>query len=149
MEPHTGLKTKDYYRLIVPCGIIILLASLEILAKAKDLEYFNYVNQSLQEAGNPNITYGDFVVSLMAAYVSRILVPVGLGLNSYYAYSKSGITRIFIWSWGIFTFAALAFHVLTLELSSMFYYALIILYIVLLLFLISLSDRIAAKRRGL
>lgn len=149
MEPVNRLPKEDYYRIVITCGLLIILSSIETLAKVKDLEYFHYVNSSLLGQGEREIAYGDFVVSMMAAYISRILVPVGLGLNSYFAYVKSGISNIFIWSWGIFTFAALAFHILSLELTSLFFYLIIILYILLLLFLIRLSDRITAQRRGL
>lgn len=149
MEPLNRLPRKDYYRIVMTCGILILLASVEVLAKAKDLDYYQYVNRSLLEQGERAVTYGDFVVSMMASYIGRILVPVGLGLTSYYAYIKSGITGVFIWSWGLFTFAALAFHILSLELTSIFYYLFILLYILLLFFLIRLSECITAKRRGL
>lgn len=149
MEPVNRLPKKDYYRIVVICGLLILLASIEVLAKAKDLDYFNYVNRSLGEGGAAAVTYGDFVVSLMASYLARILVPIGLGLNSYFAFMRSGISRVFIWSWGLFTFAALAFHVLSLELTSLLYYLSVLLYILLLYTLIRLSDLITATRRGL
>lgn len=140
MEALRRLPKNAFYRIIIVCGLLISLASIEILAKAKDLDYFNYVNQSLQSQGTPVMTYGDFIVSMLAVYVGRILLPVGLGLNTYFAFIKIGYNKIFIWSWGIFTIAALAFHLLSLELNSIFYYLFIVIYLLLAIFLFGLNQ---------
>ena len=140
MEALRRLPKTAFYRIIIVCGLLIILASIEILAKAKDLDYFNYVNQSLQAQGTPVLTYGDFIVSMLAVYVGRILLPVGLGLNTYFAFIKIGYNKIFIWSWGIFTIAALAFHLLSLELNSVFYYLFIVIYLLLAIFLFGLNE---------
>lgn len=129
MEDLRRLPKTAFYRIITACGILITLSSIEILAKAKDLDYFNYVNQGLSAQGSPSLSYGDFIVSMLAVYVGRVILPVGLALNTYFALIKTGYNRIFIWSWGIFTLAALAFHLLSLELSSIFYYLFIICYL--------------------
>lgn len=140
MEALRRLPKTAFYRIIIGCGLLIILASLEILAKAKDLDYFNYVNQGLQAQGSSAMTYGDFIVSMLAVYVGRILLPVGLGLSTYFAFIKIGYNKIFIWSWGIFTGAALAFHLLSLELNSIFYYLFIVNYLLLALFLFRLNE---------
>lgn len=140
MEDLRRLPRSAFYRIIIICGILIILASIEILAKAKDLDYFNYVNQGLQAQGNPLLTYGDYIVSMLALYVGRIILPVGLGINTYFAFIKIGYNRIFVWSWGIFTIAALAFHLLSLELNSIFYYLFIGIYLLLSVFLFRLNN---------
>ena len=140
MEDLKRLPKKAFYRIVSGCGILIILASLEILAKAKDLDYYNYFNQGLQSQGNPAITYSEFIVSMLATYIGRILLPVGLGLSTYFAFIKIGYNRVFIFSWGIFTLAALAFHVLSLELNSSFYYLFIVIYLVLFVFLFRLKE---------
>lgn len=139
MEPLKKLSRQDYYRILMTCGGMILLASLELLAKAKDITYFNALNSALLTQGRAVISYSDFVVSLMAAYLGRIILPVGLGLNAYFAFLKSGYNGVFVWSWGIFTLAALLFHILALELTSSFYYLFIILYLSILFLLFRLA----------
>lgn len=140
MEDLRRLPKNAFYRIIILCGILIVLASIEILAKAKDLDYFNYVNQGLEAQGRLAMAYGDYIVSMLAVYFGRIILPVGLGLNAYFAFIKIGYNRIFIWSWGIFTIAALLFHLLSLELNSIFYYLFIVLYLLLSVVLFGLRE---------
>lgn len=121
-------------------GCIILLASVEILAKAKDLDYYNFIRQSLEAQGRGTISYEEFVVGMLASYLGKIIIPAGLAFNTWYAFIKSGYNRTFIWIWSIFTGAALAFQMLSLELNSLFYYLFILLYLILLVFLIRLPQ---------
>lgn len=134
------LKKKDFYRIIILCGSFIMIASLEVLAKAKDLDYFTFVNESLLAQGNPGLTYEDFVTSMLASYIGKIILPVGLALTTWIAFIKIGFNRIFIFSWTLFTLAAAAFHLLSLELTSIFYYIYILLYIIMLIHLIRLPQ---------
>lgn len=133
------LSKADFYRIIILCGILISLASLEVLAKAKDADYFNFINASLKEQGSPQLTYEDFVISMISAYVARIIIPAGLALTSWVALVKTGFNQVFIFSWSVFLLAALAFQILSLELTSIFYYLFILLYLLLLIQLIRTS----------
>lgn len=140
MERLGKLNKKDFYRIMILCGSFILIASLEVLAKAKDLDYFQFVNESLMTQGNPVMSYEDFVTSMLAAYIGKIILPVGLALTTWIAFIKTGFNRVFIFSWTLFTLAAMAFHLLSLELTSIFYYMYILLYIILLIYLIRLPQ---------
>lgn len=138
MERLGRLRRKDFYRLMLCAGFIISLASVEILAKAKDLDYFNFIRQSLEEQGRGTLNYEDFVVGMLGSYLGKIIIPAGLAFNTWYAFMRSGYNRTFIWVWSIFTGAALGFQILSLELNSIFYYLFILLYLILLIFLIRL-----------
>lgn len=140
MEQLGKLTKKDFYRIMILCGSFILIASLEVLAKAKDLDYFQFVNESLMTQGNSALSYEDFVTSMLASYIGKIILPVGLALTTWIAFIKTGFNRVFIFSWTLFTLAAMAFHLLSLELTSVFYYMYIFLYIILLTFLIRLPQ---------
>ena len=141
------LSRRDFYWIIILCGILISLASLEVLAKAKDLDYFNFINSSLQAAGEPVLTFEDFVISMLSSYVAKAIVPVGLALTTWVAFTKTGFNMTYIFSWSVFILAALAFQILSLELSSIFYYLFILLYLLLFVQLIRTSHH-AKKEEG-
>lgn len=138
MERLGKLTKKDFYRIMILCGSFITIASLEVLAKAKDLDYFNFVNESLVDRGNLALTYEDFVTSMLAAYVGKIILPVGLALTTWIAFIKTGFNRVYIFSWTLFSLAAIAFQLLSLEFTSMFYYIYLLLYVLLIVQLIRL-----------
>lgn len=123
---------------MVCAGCIIMLASVETLVKTKDLDYYAFIRQSLEERGSGPLSYEDFVIGMLASYFAKIIIPAGLAFNSWYAFIKSGYNRVFVWAWLIFTLAALAFQILSLELYSLFYYLFILFYLLLLVFLIRL-----------
>lgn len=138
MEHLGRLSKKNFYRIIILCGALILLASVEVLAKAKDLDYFEFVNQSLSTQGSSPLSYETFVTSLIAAYLGKIIIPAGLAFNTWIAFVKTGYNRLFVFSWSVFLLAALAYHLLTLELTSIFYYLTVLFYLILLFLLIRL-----------
>lgn len=141
------LSRRDFYWIIILSGILISLSSIEVLAKTKDLDYFNFINESLQGQGAPPLAYEDFVISMISTYVAKIIVPVGLALTAWVAFMKTGFNSVFIFSWSVFLLAALAFQILSLELTSIFYYLSILLYLMLFAQLIRTS-RHAKKEEG-
>lgn len=148
MERLGRLSKKDFYRIMILCGSLIILASLEVLAKAKDLDYFNFVNESLTAQGNAVLSYETFVTSMLAAYIGKIILPAGLALTTWIAFIKTGFNRVYIFSWSVFSLAAIAFHLLSMELTSMFYYLYLLLYVILIFHLIRLPQH-AKKEEGL
>lgn len=148
MQRTTKFPAKLLYAILITCGILILAASVEVIAKVKDLDYFAFVNDSLKAAGQVPLSYTDFTVSLMLNYFSVIILPVGIALNSYLAHAKFGLSKTFIWIWLLFTAAALALHVIRFEITSIFYYLYVLLYVLLIIWLLRLLHHLKSKEEA-
>lgn len=147
MERTQAISKRNYYILISLCALFVVLASVEVIAKVKDATFFRELNEGLQKQGQPAVDYSTYTVGLMSTYLAKIIIPVGLGLSGFLAYVKTGVGKLFVFSWGLFTLAGLATHLLSFELSNVFYYLFIFIYLLLFVQLVRLAKPLPEKTK--
>lgn len=138
---------KFLYMIIIVSAIIVTFASVEVLIKAKNVDFYNSYIKILKEQGVLNDGLQKYLTYMTGMYFARIAVPVGLSLNALYAWKKDLLTKMFIVGWTIFLSGAMAFSLLTLETTSAFYYIFLILFIVLIIIVLSLNKEFSEKQK--
>lgn len=123
---------KFLYLIIITSSIIVVVASVEVLAKARNIDFYNSYVKVLKERGVLSSTFQSYLTYMLGMYFARIAVPIGLSLNSFYAYRKDLLTKVFVGGWTIFLIGALLFSALTLEFGSTYYYIFLVLFLVLI-----------------
>ena len=130
---------KYLYLIIIVSSIIVTFASVEVLIKARNIDFYNSYIKVLKEKGVISDTFQSFLTYMVGIYFARIAVPIGLSLNSLYAWKRDLLTKVFIGGWTIFLLGALLFSALTLEFQSIFYYIFLVLFIILIIIVLSLA----------
>lgn len=131
---------KFLYMIIITSALIVVFASAEVLSKAKNIDFYNSYVRVLKEKGVISGTFKTYLTYMLGMYFARIAVPIGLTFNSFYAYKKDLLTKVFVGGWTIFLIGALLFSALTLEFSSTYYYIFLVLFLILIIIIISLGS---------
>lgn len=113
MKESINISEKTFYLIVGLCSIIIISYSLEAFAKAKDIGLFeNWVsNSNLIIAGYQDVgqNYSVYLTMILSSFLIRVITPIALSLNTYLAFIKFKVTKLFIFIWitliiGLFAF---------------------------------------------
>lgn len=134
------LPKRQLYIILIVCSIIILSISLDTLIKAKDIELYIKWKEDINLKGLSSIdtSFEGYITKNLVYFFSRIIVPLFLSLNTYFAYTKTRVNKLFIIVWSMLVIGSLIATFLELSFHSVFYYINIILYVILLFTILSL-----------
>lgn len=140
LYPSDILPKKQLYIILILCSIIILSVSIDILIKAKDIELYRKWKDDIKSKNISSVdTSLEGYISKNLVYLfSKIMVPLFLSLNAYFAYTKTRINSLFIIVWSMLILASIIGTFLELSIYSIFYYINIASYIILLFTILSL-----------
>jgi len=149
MEKMVNLPRKQMYIILIGLGILILSMSIETLMKVKDIALYDqwFMEFSVE---NTTLTYENafsvYVTGNLSVYMLRIIVPMALGIHTYFAYTKIRINGLFIFMWTVLLLGGIAYIAVTKEFGSLFYYFNIGMYVVMLLTVLSLTNVIEENK---
>lgn len=131
MHSGTKLPKKKMYIILVSLSVIILSLSLETMMRVKDITLFDawFENQSDVDR---NTAFTIYVTANLSFYFQRVLLPMIFGLHTYFAYAKIRINKLFVFMWTVLLAGGLAFNVLTMSMSSVFFYVNNLVYLLLI-----------------
>ncbi|MBN2796508.1 MAG: hypothetical protein JXR88_13955 [Clostridia bacterium] len=143
MESTTKLPKLQLWIILIVASVLILFMSLDTLIKVKDITlYDTWYNEMITSENN--LSYDDafsvYVTGNTAVYFLRIIVPMALGIHTYFAYSKIRINKLFVFIWVVLLIGNTAYIAVTREYHSLLYYINLILHGVLIVTVLSLSD---------
>lgn len=140
--------TSALYLIIFISAFMILTASVEVLLKAKDIQFYDSYIKVLKNKGQISQGYMSYFLTYMIGmYFARIAVPIGLTFNALFAHKRHELTKTFIWGWTLFLSGALLFTVLTFELKVVFYYVFIVSFILLIVVVLLLNREFNEKNK--
>ena len=146
MNSNIKLPQKELYFILIFCSIIIFLNSIEVMIKVKDMDLYKEWMYKLEESENLNDAdmdyYELYLTYELRLFFMKIIIPIGLGIYSYFASKFIRINKIYVYIWTILLLASLVFTVFQVQFDSIFYYINIICYIVLVYTLLSLNKLI-------
>lgn len=139
-----------FYTITILCGIIIGLLSIETLIRVKDYSLFEFWLETYENIGNSTIDelFSIYVTSELAKYFMNIVLPMSLGIYTYFAYTKLRINYYYIVVWvflligGLFNLRAGIIQI------TMFNLIVIICYIIMGVRLLQLSRLIYSSEEG-
>ena len=145
MKGYTALPKKQFFLLLGPLAILIFIFSIEVLMKGKDTVLFDlWVQKTNQVSNKDNIQalFSIYITGQLSMYFQKIIIPIGLSIHSYLAYTKLRINQLFVFIWTILSGGSFAYSLVGLTLNNPFVYIYIVLYGIILITLLSLLDEI-------
>jgi len=115
MKGYTKLPIKQFYRIVIPLGLVILLVSLETFAYVKDGFAFERWLLTIQDhyvGLSDKDLFTIYVNGNIALYFQKIIIPMGLGVHSYFAYKSMRINKLFVFIWVILLGGSIAYSIL-------------------------------------
>lgn len=113
------------------------------MINVKDINIYREWLNKLKELGEIIVEDVDYYQLYVSANLShffiKIIVPMILGIYSYFVFKRSKINKIFIYIWTVLLLGNLAFILIELKFDSIFFYINIICYIILIITLLSLN----------
>ena len=134
---------KGQYHIIILLAIISLLSiSMDSLFKVKDYLLFeSWYIENIGKLGGYSLEEGfnTYLNINLFSMILRGLVPVGLSINTYLAYIKTGINKAYIYMWLILLSLNLIFTLIEFNLTSIFFYISSIGHLLLILYILRLN----------
>ena len=134
---------KGQYHIIILLAIISLLSiSMDSLFKVKDYLLFeSWYIENIGKLGGYSLEEGfnTYLNINLFSMILRGLVPVGLSINTYLAYIKTGINKAYIYMWLILLSLNFIFTLIEFNLTSIFFYISSIGHLLLILYILRLN----------
>lgn len=105
MRETTMMNKRIFYLIVGLCAVIIMSYSLEAFAKAKDIGLFeswlNKPNLNIDRSQSIDESYSLYLTTILSVFFIKIITPVALSLNTYFAFIKLKVNKLFILIWTI------------------------------------------------
>lgn len=150
MKDSIEMSKRSFYIIIGLCAVIIIMVSLETILMVKGNEIFELwksnpklvdkvVGSSVEEM------YSIYLTMCLSMFFIKIITPIALTINTYFAFVKLRVNKLFVQIWivlliGLFAFTAIMenFYSIFFIVSTASYLGLVI---VMLYFLVSINKR--------
>lgn len=150
MKDSIEMSKRSFYIIIGLCAVIIIMVSLETILMVKGNEIFELwksnpklvdkvVGSSVEEM------YSIYLTMCLSMFFIKIITPIALTINTYFAFVKLRVNKLFVQIWivlliGLFAFTAIMenFYSIFFIVSTASYLGLVI---VMLYFWVSINKR--------
>lgn len=142
MHKTINLEKGQYYIIILLAIISLLSISMDSLFKVKDYLLFeSWYSENIGNLGGYSLEEGfnTYLNINLFSMILRGLVPVGLSINTYLAYIKTGINKAYIYMWLILLSLNLIFILIEFNRTSIFFYISSIGHLLLILYILRLN----------
>jgi hypothetical protein len=132
-----SLDKRDFTIFLVLIFILFMVLSLEMLFITKDLDVFNKWYQLMIDSGSfdksmiRNDAFNLFVNTNVTIFLSRVITPFFFIIHTYFAYTKMGINKLYVYFWGAMFVVQILVTVGPLDYMSIAFYVKIILYTII------------------
>lgn len=124
MKGYTKFPKKHLYIILGTTGILIFILSLEVMMKVKDTSLFEYwVNST--DVGNvveKQNLFQTYLTVNLSMYFQKIIIPMGLGIHTYFAYTKLRVNKLYVFIWTVLLLGSLAYALIAFNGGALFSY---------------------------
>lgn len=149
MKDSIEMSKRSFYIIIGLCAVIIMMVSLETILMVKGNEIFELwkSNPKLVDkvVGSSVEMYSIYLTMCLSMFFIKIITPIALTINTYFAFVKLRVNKLFVQIWivlliGLFAFTAIMenFYSIFFIVSTASYLGLVI---VMLYFWVSINKR--------
>lgn len=143
MNSNIKLPQKQLYLILIFCSIIIFLNCIEVMIKVKDISLYEQWMDSIPKQKDSNAEdidyYQLYITTNLSHFFIKIIVPMALGIYSYFAFKLTKVNKIYVYTWIILLLGSLAFVLIEQKFDSIFFYIITACYIILITILLSLN----------
>lgn len=120
-------KRKIHYLLIF-VAIFIVISSLEVLMRAKDVDLYLAWKNSLPPA-DIALEYNLYISLLLLRYIKELFIPIFFTIYYLFVFKKHPSSKLSFFVWGALLLSAFIIELVKLEFFSLFYYIKIVCYL--------------------
>lgn len=136
MEKRTHLSKKNFYRLLILCGGIILIGSLQVLIETKDRDLFDlWLKVNYEDKAYTSLYLQEYIAINITTYYIKILSPLIILVTSYLTLKRFYLIPFYLYMWIILSFGGLAYNLVGLAFNSIFFYLNIFFYVSLIIYI--------------
>ena len=150
MLSNIKIPKSKYYTILVLTSIVILSISMESMFRAKDLSLFeNWLSiYNIKAVGDYelNQVFSSYIAIILSNMFLKTIIPVSLSIYSYFAYTRIGINKLFVFIWTVLLLGGLVYEVISFNITSIFFYINIIAYVILILTIVSLGSLLGQNK---
>lgn len=134
------IKKNIFYILIISVAVIILTISIDTLFNAKSVSSFQlWLNENNIDTVQEADYYQVYLGILMTEYFFKLIVPIIYGLQTYFAYVKSGVGIVYKAIWTVILGAMFVVTLLNFNIASFVNYITAIAYIVIIISILNIK----------
>lgn len=145
MKNKNKLSKNQFYPILLMCGGIILIASIQVLMETKDRGLFNIWLEINYSQNQYNSTlFQEYIAINITTYYIKIISPIIILITSYLSLKKFHLTPFYLYMWIVLSMGGLAYNLVGLNFYSVFFYLNIVFYLSLIIYIyiyIGLSKR--------
>ena len=115
-----------FYTIEVICAVVMMMISIEMLIKAKDLDLFNMwlsngnldkdlLNQTIDQQ------YSTYLNMCISIFFVRVITPIAVAIHSYFVFTKLRVNKMFIIIWSVILVGTFALTFLGEQYFSIFF----------------------------
>jgi len=143
-----NLPKREFNMLLSLVLALFVVLSLEMFIIVKDYDSFmswlsnmkelNYISNNVTESEALRV----FVNANLTVFVQRVITPFFFVIHTYFAFTKMGINKLYVYFWGAMFLAGVIMVVVQMDYISIMFYIKIIIYISISIKLFSLNSLI-------
>lgn len=150
MKDSIEMSKRNFYIIIGLCAVIIMMVSLETILMVKGNEIFELWKSNprlVDKVAGASVEemYSIYLTMCLSMFFIKIITPIALTINTYFAFVKLRVNKLFVQIWivlliGLFAFTAIMenFYSIFFIVSTVSYLGLVI---VMFYFWISINKR--------
>lgn len=150
MKDTIYMSKKIFYLIVSLCAVIIMANSIEAFIKVKDLGLFetwlSNPKLNIDRSQNINQIYSIYLTMCLSVFIMRIITPVALGINTYFALIKTKVNKLFVFIWIVLLIGLFIFTLIGELHFSIFFIISAICHIGLLFIMIYLLEEINKQK---
>lgn len=143
MKDSIEMPRSVFYIIVAICSAIIMLTSIDMLFRTKDIELFNmwlantnfsdtFLMQTQEEL------FSEYVQMNVSLFLVRVITPMGLGIHTYFTLTKLRVNKLYVMLWTLITIGAFILTTIGEQYYSMFFILSAIGYLGIIIVMISL-----------
>lgn len=130
------MSKSKFYPILLLCGGIILIGSIQVLMETKDKNLFDaWLKLNYGNIEYDGFYFQEYVAINITTYYIKILSPLIILLTSFLTVKKYNITPFYLYMWLILSFGGLAYNLIDFNFHSVFFYFNILLYMGLIMYI--------------
>lgn len=137
MRESIEMPKRVFYTIVIICSFIIMLTSLEMLIKAKDLKLFNMWLSSSNLGKDLLVKttdelYSTYLNVCIATFFIRVITPISVAIHSYFTFTRLRVNKMFVIIWFVIIIGTFILTFLGEQFYSIFFIGCTIGYLALI-----------------
>lgn len=136
-----------FYIIVGICGSIIMLTSLDMILRTKDIELFNMwlTNPSINAEVSVQTTeelYSTYIQMCLSIFIVRVVTPMAIAIHTYFTFTKLRVNKLYVVLWSLVAIGSFILSSLGEPFYSIFFIMTGIAYLALIIIMCYLGKQI-------